>query len=518
LSSISPEKEYRIYEMKLKGYSNREIAKKLKVSVGTVSNYEKKFRDLVRKGTIPREYGVRDLYESVMALAVELRRNKSSLPEALQGAKMLTKLSGLGVGLEKVKVFVSLCSKLATENGYEAEEFVPAAIRLASIEEETGKNYQQVIKEYKEVTNKIPKLKKDKSDLLDFIKKTQSALQNLKNEKEEAEKSFQKLLEDLEDEEKKAREKHQHFLEEHDLTMKKVKDVVDLQARLATQGITLKNVEQLHAVLNEVKRLGFDPTQIATCVEELGSLQNKISVLMQDADKKQRSLQDIITQIENAEKAKKKILDDIDRLEEEKERILTEKKNKCKTYDEMINERVKQVGEWERKVGEMLNTNADAEAILSRLDELNSEIAKLEQKIQGMEQYVALVENFGAIIERKTPADRKKIINMLQLADFRRGFNKGDELARKYIVEFMAEEGYVPKKELDQCKTDAEEKIKNLEGRLEIEKGLAKKSLEHYEECMGTLKKEREERKKKSEDTAVEKAGEVIYKIVSGAR
>jgi len=124
---LSPHKISKIMELNFGGYSQSDIANKLKINQSTVSQYVSKFKYLAEQQDIKaagEEYGIVDQVEALNSLALELKETKLTVEEAKVGLKMVTVFQECGVQQEDYPDLVQACAKIKSEG------FINAAVKL----------------------------------------------------------------------------------------------------------------------------------------------------------------------------------------------------------------------------------------------------------------------------------------------------------------------------------------------------------------------------------------------------
>jgi len=97
------------------GYSQTEIANKLKIDQSTVSVHVSKFKSLTEQHGLEdaaKEYGVMDEIKALHSLAAELKQAKLTAEEARVGLKMVESLQKLGIKEEDHKDVIQACTKM----------------------------------------------------------------------------------------------------------------------------------------------------------------------------------------------------------------------------------------------------------------------------------------------------------------------------------------------------------------------------------------------------------------------
>ena len=151
MSRIWNEKKARIIELYLAGFSRDAIAAKLGMSGETASRHIAQFKK-------PLTERAAEQLEGLRLLSMELRETGIALPEALSVAKLHSKLEEISVNPENIEHFIAASKKVAKELGVEAEDYVKAAIKLEKLEVETGKNYNEITRDFEDKANRIEQL------------------------------------------------------------------------------------------------------------------------------------------------------------------------------------------------------------------------------------------------------------------------------------------------------------------------------------------------------------------------
>jgi len=145
------------FQLWLQGRSYREIRDKFGVSIGTVN-------EIVTQA----KAGAPDLAE-LRELNMILRKEDSTVYDAIRGGRIIERLGQLGVGLDKVGEFIELGKRVTSEKGAEGECLVDAALRLIRLERETGKAYGEALKEFEERRSELAGLYQDRDRIAEEV-------------------------------------------------------------------------------------------------------------------------------------------------------------------------------------------------------------------------------------------------------------------------------------------------------------------------------------------------------------
>lgn len=150
LDRISSEVEAKIIEMRFQGFSRDETARILMVGEGTVSGIW---------GSLP------SCLEPLRDLSKTLRKLNLLPHDALKGVNLLQLLAEHGITPEQIPTSLKAIVKASIEAGYPLEKVIQASIKLADLENQSGTTYPKALKRFRTLTQQIPELKQEKSQL-----------------------------------------------------------------------------------------------------------------------------------------------------------------------------------------------------------------------------------------------------------------------------------------------------------------------------------------------------------------
>jgi hypothetical protein len=139
------------------GQSYREIRDRIGISVGSINEIITNARA-----------GAPDL-DGLRKLNTILRREGSTVHDAVRGGLLMDRLGQLGVGLDKVGEVIEFGRRVTSEKGVEGEGLVDAALRLIRLERETGKAYGEVLKEFEEKRFELAGLYQDRDRIAEEV-------------------------------------------------------------------------------------------------------------------------------------------------------------------------------------------------------------------------------------------------------------------------------------------------------------------------------------------------------------
>jgi hypothetical protein len=117
--------------------------------------------------------------DTLRKLNLKIRKQGSSVYDALRGSSMLDKLNQLGTSPGKLDDLIRILSELAAERQIGKEELLNASIELRKLESETDKSYKEVIMDFTEKEASIKRLEQATEKTLEKIRKLRSKKRDL---------------------------------------------------------------------------------------------------------------------------------------------------------------------------------------------------------------------------------------------------------------------------------------------------------------------------------------------------
>jgi len=171
MRKIPEEVQSRVLELWLEGDNYGDVSSICDISTGTISSILDKIRrrapdlDMLRK------------------LNLKIRKQDSSVHDALRGSSLLEKLNQLGTSFSQLDDLIRILSEVAAERQIGEEELIDASIRLRKLEAESNKSYREIIKDFNEkgalikrlemgaekIRGKTQKLNEEKRDIEDAL-------------------------------------------------------------------------------------------------------------------------------------------------------------------------------------------------------------------------------------------------------------------------------------------------------------------------------------------------------------
>jgi len=139
---ISPEKESQIIVLYLRGLSQTEIARNLRLSQSTISKAVSVIKRDASQNS-PEEAcsrrGALDIFEELRSLSADLRRAGVTLDQANRGYKLIDELGKIGGDLDMLQGLLAVYKRI-TPKEFPVEDFVQATVQTVRLEQECGKD------------------------------------------------------------------------------------------------------------------------------------------------------------------------------------------------------------------------------------------------------------------------------------------------------------------------------------------------------------------------------------------
>jgi len=180
---LSPHKISRMIALYFEGYSQYEMANKLKVDQSTVSLHVSKFKFLVEQQGLKaagEEFDIMDQVEALHSLAAELRKAKLTVEEAKIGVRMERLFRKYGIEPEDYKDLIQACTKMKSEG------FITSAVKLNQLENGTGMTYEQVIAQFAGTYQQLEETKENLQIVTGKLNASKDELANINKQKKSA--------------------------------------------------------------------------------------------------------------------------------------------------------------------------------------------------------------------------------------------------------------------------------------------------------------------------------------------
>ncbi len=369
---IPPSKAHVIVKKWFDGDSRDDIADSVGVSGSTVSSYTKEFVKSAEKTSLEdcaAEYGVEEEVRLLRTLSTELSKTRSTLNEAIEGARLRAKCIELGINMDKLKEFAGWADRLKHPR-YSQKDILEVCERLLRLEAETGRPFEETVTE----------LEKAQAELGE-----KTLIKNVLNEE----------IKNLKAETQKASGERDRTLKERDVTLQSLNQFEGLKRQLGEVGVGINDVEKLNLIFQNAREAGYELRVLVASISEVEVLTHKRDKLTKEIaslDSKiktaQKKLAATSSRLETLEKKQVEIegsikaLTDsgIEQIVKTSQNSIAEAKNMFDevrkiTIDEMGKARTEGLEDLKVTISE---TKKAIDDIVTKTAQINEEIAKVE--------------------------------------------------------------------------------------------------------------------------------------------
>jgi len=142
MKGISMKEKNMVIKLFLEGESYDDIAQQVGIAKGSVVNIIDEFRD----GVLQVPTGLTGYVDLLRKLAVDLRKNHTTVQQAMSCHKLETRIKAKGVSSEKVDQWLDVVESIATP-AVSNEDFVQVALELAEATAKSGKGYTAIVQD-----------------------------------------------------------------------------------------------------------------------------------------------------------------------------------------------------------------------------------------------------------------------------------------------------------------------------------------------------------------------------------
>lgn len=188
---ISQHKVSRMMELYFQGYSQSEIALKIKVDQSTVSLYISRFESTVDEEGLERtaeKYGIMHTVQSLHSLAAELKKTKLTVEEAKSGFRVHRVLQTCGIEEGNYAELIETCTKVHSDG------FLDSAMKLNQLERSTGLGYEEIIAEYQATGDQIKRARENLHELTTKLKASITELRNTDKKRKLAARELNRIM------------------------------------------------------------------------------------------------------------------------------------------------------------------------------------------------------------------------------------------------------------------------------------------------------------------------------------
>ena len=451
---LSPQKVSKLLALYLEGYSQSQIAEKLKINQATVSLSVGKFSALAEQQgleTAAKEYGIMDQVKALHSLAAELKVAKLTVEEAKVGLKMVVVFQKCGVKQEDYQDLVQACTKMKSEG------YIDSAVKLNQLEKSMGMTPDEIIAKAASASQQL--------------KQTQVQLQNVTSNLN----AFKEELITIDKQKKLASQGLAVHMKQVGVDMNRLKLVETLAMTLKEAGISDKEIQHFvqHQQLLSKAGIGLDTfmallekAKVATShdggkellktMEEYGGLAQASKALQI----KVGGLSKQVAGLEEQAKLKGKIEGEVVKLKTEKASLeayvaglhdqkdeLDHMKGEVSLLGEKKANLEHEISELEDYKGSLEDDIKSREHKVSDLGELElkrselfQSLSEIEAKVKKDERRWKIFESFLGFIQSSSPLPQlENFIEVLPgLLDSMKHGKYSPELLRRHILQQLA--------------------------------------------------------------------------------
>lgn len=398
---ISPQKIFKMMALYFDGYSQSQIAEKLKINQATVSLSVGKFSTAVEQYGLEaagKEYGIMDQVKALHSLAAELKEAKLTAEEAQVGLKMVKVFHHCGVKAEDYQDLVQACTKMKSEG------YIDSAVKLNQLEKSMGMTPEEIIAQ---ATSTSQQLKQTQAQLQNVTVKLNAVKEELVAIDTQKKKASQDLTTHMKQigvdmNRLKLVETLAITLKEANIPDKEIQHFIQYQQLLSKDGIGL---EIFMEILQQVKLATFHDGG-----KELLKTLTEYNGLFQAAKALQIKVEGLSKQVAGLEeqaKFKGKIEGEVVKLEAEKASL--------EAYIAGLHDQKNELDHIKSEVSLLTEKKANLEHEISELEvyggSLADEIKSKEQKVSDLKdlelKHSALIQSLSEI-EVKVKYDERR--------------------------------------------------------------------------------------------------------------
>jgi len=174
MRELNMQKKVRAIKLFLNGLTYDEVVQQVGISKGSVVSIVNDFRE----GKLPIPPGTIEYIDALRQVAVDLRKNDTSVTKTKAYLRIHAKLQEMDVDIEQTEQLLEICQGIASSS-VANNDFVNAALELAQSVTETGLNYAELLADYQTRLSKLESTEKE-------IQQKQGELNKITRQKERA--------------------------------------------------------------------------------------------------------------------------------------------------------------------------------------------------------------------------------------------------------------------------------------------------------------------------------------------
>jgi len=307
MKELSMEKKVVVIKLFLNGLSYDDIVQQTGVAKGSVVNIISDFRE----GNLSLPPGITAYIDTLRQVAVDLRKNSTSVTRLKSYLKIHAKLREMGVDSEQMGQWLEICQSIASSSPN--NKFVSAALELAKSMSENGLSYMDLAADYKAKLSELQSVKREteqqRGELNKITRQKEQAateLDSITRATTTAKEGFHKQQADLKSEQDK-------YLADNKFSWEKVK-LVEAVFKSALQHTGL-NEEETERLRRQIVTAG----SLIQITRELAEKRNQLQRSIDDLKVYQQHYSDVVgnlaherEQLEIALKEKQRAKDELE--------------------------------------------------------------------------------------------------------------------------------------------------------------------------------------------------------------
>ena len=238
--------------------------------------------DELKRGQYPEYTHYLTYLNDLHWLSQELTKKNRTLQEVIAGSICLDTMLKAGTSPSELHELFKLLRKLSPL-GYPAEAFVNAALRLAKLEEEGGLSFSDLEKKASILSSEVSTLEQTRKIL------TQSN-SSLRSEEQDARQKLDRTIKEGNEEVKQLEQMKANELSNNKLTHELLARHSQVQAKLASRGISFDDLEALGKVFDEFEKHGMHPSTIVGFIQKINGLSSQVDAWRREVASVEKNL------------------------------------------------------------------------------------------------------------------------------------------------------------------------------------------------------------------------------------
>jgi hypothetical protein len=453
VKKVSATKIYKIVTLHVEGFNQTAIAKMLHIDQATVWKYVGEFKAMAEQMGVDAallEYEVQNDPAETQAVVEEFRESDLSIASVKTALQVYEFLQWSGVGPEDYHYLIQGIKKA------KAAGYAQAATELAKLENETGKNYQEIITTAKQSAAELDKSGQELETIGQSIETSKLELAGLEQTKAKASADLKKHLEQVGVDEQRLKkvETLALALKGASVTDEELSVYIDRQEALNKAGL---NIDLFIEIVEKAKvgtaadggkgLLGMltEYGGLAVVIDTQQVKKEHLSQTVSDLEQKVHRRDELVQEIGDLEVARGNLKPLVLQLNSEATILgheLFQLKGDIKASFETRSQLTHEIHELEMLSVQVVNAAKQLKAEVADLEELKCErdgvaqdLGKFNAKIKEEGRRWQVFESFLGIVQGGSGDDLKKFLNMVpSLIEDVEAHKYSDDLLKRYIL------------------------------------------------------------------------------------